>query len=214
MLLDFRYIDIEHELWAISEYFRATERLLPILAEQERKRVFEEWEGGKKTDEDNWELILQELYELTVNLLPRFFRSPILVSLWAIYESAASQIANDLQQRGSYALRLRDIKGDNSFDSLQKYYAHVLHFELFREKSTADILEMLLVLRNAIAHGNGRKDAVNENYWRKIQVWQKSGKGILADDDYLTYTPQFIEEMLNVVNESLSDLIIRAKAVK
>ena len=73
---------------------------------------------------------------------------------------------------------------------------------------------MLLTLRNAIAHGNGRKDAVNENYWKKIQIWENEGKGISSVGGYLSFSSSFVKDTLELVSNSLGDLIGRARAFK
>ena len=73
---------------------------------------------------------------------------------------------------------------------------------------------MLLTLRNAIAHGNGRKGAVNENHWKKIQIWENEGKGISSVGGYLSFSSSFVKDTLELVSNSLGDLIGRARAFK
>jgi hypothetical protein len=209
--VDFRFIEIEYEIWALQEYFATTERQLPVLIEQERKRIREEL---KNADDETWDLVHQELYDLTENVLPRFFRAPIVVALWAIYESGTTEVANYLQKAGGHNLGLRDLKGKNTLDTARKYFDNILKFPLYTDESVKEQFEMLLILRNAIAHGNGRKDAVNENYWKKIQIWENEGKGISSVGDYLAFSSSFVEEMLKVVSNSLRDLIGRTRAFK
>jgi hypothetical protein len=76
--LDFRFIDIEHEIWTLEQYFHATENQLPDIAERERNRVNEEW---KNADEDTWMMVQSDLHYLSDHILPRFFYAPILVTL-------------------------------------------------------------------------------------------------------------------------------------
>ena len=68
---------------------------------------------------------------------------------------------------------------------------------------------MLLTLRNAIAHGNGRKDAITESTWRNIESWNEAGIG--TDYGFLTFTADCVERMVQVVSDSLKELIERAK---
>ena len=96
-------------------------------------------------------------------------------------------------------------------DSKKKYFDNVLNFILFNDEKTEENLEMLLILRNAIAHGNGRKDAVNEHSWRKIQVWEKQGKGITSSSDRLEFSSLFVNETLAIVRDSLRDLLQRVR---
>jgi hypothetical protein len=206
--IDFRFFEIGHEIYSLQEYFRTTEQQLPLLADKAYQQLLDEM-----ADEVNFGGVSSYAHEFGENVLPRFFRSPVLVALWAIYESATTEIAKVLQKENNHSLRLQDIKGDNTLDTIRKYFEHVLKFPLINDENTREHLEMLLILRNAIAHGNGRKDAVNERYWRKIKGWQKDGKGVSTDQDYLTFSADFIEDMLTVVGDSLFDLIERVKAV-
>ena len=68
---------------------------------------------------------------------------------------------------------------------------------------------MLLTLRNALAHGNGRKDAIMESTWRNIESWNEAG--INTEYEFLTFTADFVERMVHVVSDSLTELIERAK---
>jgi hypothetical protein len=111
IIVDFRFVEVDHELWALREYFSASERQLPVLAEQERKRENEKWHIGDNIDEDEWALVQQDLHERIENILPRYFRAPILVALWAIYESATNEVAGYLQKQGGHEKCIKDTKG-------------------------------------------------------------------------------------------------------
>ena len=211
MKIDFRFYKVEYEIWAIQEFFVTTERQLPMLIDQENKRFREDL---KYADEEIWDLDKQELDELTENVLPRFFRTPIVVTLWAIYEFGTTVIANYLKKLGGHDLGLHDLRGNDAFDTIRKYFDYILKFPLYTDESAKEHLEMLLILRNAIAHGNGRKVAVKENTWRKIQTWENEGKGIVSDSGYIVFTSSFVEEMLEVVSNSLLDSDSKSKGIQ
>jgi hypothetical protein len=74
-------------------------------------------------------------------------------------------------------------------------------------------LEKLLVLRNAIVHANGRLDTVKKDSRQKIETWQSQNIGIFTDNNYLMFSAAFVEEMLTVVDNTLHDLVERAKTL-
>lgn len=207
--IDFRFFEIGHELGSLQDYFRTTERQLPLLAEHAQEQLFEEL-----ADEYNSREVSSFAHRFAEDVLPRCFRSPILVSLWAIYESGTTDIANYLRERGNHALKLQDISGRNELDRKRKYFEHILKFQLISDGRAQEYIEMLLVLRNSIAHGNGREEFVKENNWNKIKSWERRVKGISTDYGYLTFSEAFVGEMLNIVGNSLGDLIERVKALK
>jgi hypothetical protein len=207
--IDFRFFEIGHELGSLQDYFRTTERQLPLLAEHAEEQLFEEL-----TDEDTFGAVRSFAHRFAEDVLPRFFRSPILVALWAIYESGTTDIAEYLRQRGNHALKLQDISGRNELDRKRKYFEHILKFQLITDERAQEYIEMLLLLRNSIAHGNGHKDFVKENNWNKINSWERHIKGVSTEYGYLTFSESFIGEMLNIVGDSLNDLIQRVKALK
>lgn len=215
---DFRFLDLGLELLALKDYATLVERELPVLAESARDRLFDDW-LGPNADEQEIDWAQSAVTVFTEYELPRMLRSPILVQLWAIYESAANRVAHTLRERGNHSLTLRDINGRNDLDKLEKYFEHVLHFPLFNDEETRNHLEMLRVLRNAISHSNGRiDDAFKERKkddWRKIRNWAAADPGISLDVGYLDLSAEFVQRVLEKVGTSMDNLIDRAlKAVK
>lgn len=126
-VLDLRFSEISAELWVIGEYSRVVERQLPLAIKNETERL-----EAKLTGADEYERyeLEQRMDHLAEEMLPRFFRGPILVALWAIFESAVIEIGKYLQEDWSHSLGLDDLRGENIFDRAQKYYEHILNFPL------------------------------------------------------------------------------------
>ena len=207
--IDFRFVEIEYELSALQEYIRTLDSQLPILEKREReeleKRIHEQ-----NLDEADASMEYDQHHDLIKRVVPRFFRGPVLVTLWAIYESGVQEVASHIQNKQSWALASRDIRGDNKLAQFKKYYEYILKFPLITSDPARERIEMLQVLRNALAHGNGRKDAVKD--WEKIEKWSQTNKGIIADHDYLMFTGAFVQETFTIVSDSLRDLIQRTKS--
>jgi len=209
IILDYRFVEIESELYAVEEHRRALEAQLPAIVESEGSRIREELQHEYGPDEG--ELRYQEeawVDEFLDRELPRLMRYPILVSLWAVYESATLNIAKELQKKRGQSLGLNDIRG-GVLEKTKKYFDHVLTFPLTSDNNELKWVHMLAVIRNAIAHGNGRREAVKPDTWRSIESWNQSG--IDTDLQYLAFSREFIARMVEVITKSLSSLIERTK---
>src|SRR5437762_1011742 len=111
-------------------------------------------------------------------VLPRLYRSPVLVHLWAVFESAVIEIARYIREQDQHALTVDDLRGTNDFERSQKYYEHVLRFPLIEIEGIKEQLNMLLLVRNGIAHCNGRVEAIKPTKIEIIRRWEESHGGI------------------------------------
>lgn len=211
-VVDFRFVEIEYQLWALGAYLGLLEKELPNLGEQARLEVLERLREQKvKPDDPEVDIAFQELYELVDHVLPRSFRNSLLVAMWAIYESAINEVAVHLQKEMHSSLGLQDIRGKDPLVRARKYFDHVLKFPLCTDDRAWTRLEMLIVLRNAIAHANGQMSAISVDVRKKIEGWARQNIGICADEN-LALSRGFLQETYSVVNESLRDLVKRARA--
>lgn len=211
--LDFRFVESYYELDALGEFLNVIENQLENVINQEKKRVESEI-LSKKKDLDEVELanIQQEFNDRVYELLPRFFRSPFLVTLWAISESAIIEVADYIQKQKNLPLSMRDIRGNNFLDQANKYFKYILEFELFNEV-VYDRLEMLRILRNAIAHCNGRLEAIkNKEDLNKLKKWNKEEIGITLLINSIIFSESFLRETYEIVSTAINDLLDRAKA--
>jgi len=210
-VIDVRYIEIESELHAVEQNRSALESQLPIIQQNERARILDELreqyepdEADARFDHEVWVDVFIE-YEL-----PQLVRYPILVSLWAVYESATAYIGEELQKGLNRRLSLDDIRG-GVLERTKKYFDDVLEFPLTASDNEMLWIRRLAILRNAVAHGNGRKQAVKPTIWRTIESWNQPG--IDTDLPFLFFSADFVSEMARVVSKSLFNLIERAKAI-
>lgn len=209
IILDYRFTEIESELYAVEQHRRALEDQLPAILDSQRLRIRDELkleygpeEGELRYQEETWVDVFID-YEL-----PRLIRYPILVSLWAVYESAVFRIAKELQKSRGHAIGLNDLRG-GVLERAKKYFEYVLTFPLTATDAELKWVGMLSLIRNAIAHGNGRRDAVRADIWKSIESWNQ--RGIETDLEYLALSAEFVSEMVEVIDKSLSDLIQRTR---
>lgn len=209
---DFRLLDVSLELHALGTYLETMEKQIDLIAEDEKRNLEQAILNQNVTPDDpEWD-IEQQYYEDRVDfLLPRFFRSPYLVSLYAVYEVSVMEIAKLIQKGQGQSISINDIRGKNFLDRASKYYKHILNFELCTNNLAWQQLKMLSEVRNAIAHTNGRIEMLQNNAKRNILEWEKKRVGIEIIWGYIVVDQNFVEKTFSMVRSSLEDLVERYK---
>ena len=166
--IDFRLLDVSLEISALEDHLELIERQIDSL-EKSEKIARDTFIKGQhfSPDDFEWDEAYRDYYHKVESLLPRLFRGPFIVSLYAVYESAITEVANLIQKTQQEHLCLDDIRGDDFLDRAKKYYKHVLDYELCKDNTTWQHITMLSELRNAIARTNGRLEMLRS--MRKIQ---------------------------------------------
>lgn len=144
--------------------------------------------------------------------LPRLYFSPVLVQLWAVFESAITEIAVYLGKQQGQFLSIDDLRGGNDFERAEKYYRDVLHFPLVQNNGAREQLDMLLLARNTIAHSNGRLSAIKEYRLQKLRDLEHRGWGVRVGSHYVSFYIGFVKQMSHTVSTVVEDLIRRVKA--
>ena len=178
--LDYRFLENYHELFALKDYLDMLEKQISSISEQERVRLRAKIKEQENDLDEADLLVIQNKFDILVDeLLPRFFRGPFIVTLWSVIESSIVDVANYIQKQKNKSLSMKDIRGKNFLNQANKYFEHVIDFNLFNDKDVANRLEMLRILRNVIAHCNGRLDSIkNKKDLTKIEQWSKENIGI------------------------------------
>ncbi|MBL7068014.1 MAG: hypothetical protein ISS29_09225 [Candidatus Marinimicrobia bacterium] len=210
--IDFRFVESYCELAALGEFLDVINKQLNTVINKEKKRL-ESRIQKKKKDLDEIELsnIHREYNDRVYELLPRYFRSPFLVTLWAVSESAIIEVGDYIQKQKDIPLNMKDIRGKNFLDQANKYFKYILEFKLFT-KEAYDRLEMLRILRNVIAHCNGRLDAIkNKEDLKKLKKWNKEKIGITLLINSIIFSELFLKQTYNFVNAAIIDLLDRTR---
>ena len=139
------------------------------LKDQERERLRARLMSPEsEMDEAERQFSHEEVELLMAEILPRFFRGPYPIALWALFESSIIEVADFLAETKQLSLRLRDIRGSGPKDQWNKCYAHVAGYPLGFGESTWERLEELRQVRHVLAHANGRLDLAEESVRRKL----------------------------------------------
>lgn len=205
--------EIDAELFVVLQHVAAIEHQLPQITATERQRL-EETELDGVDDEYEYQAVSTWIDEFVEETVPRLYRSPLLVELWAVFESGVIEIAKYLQKEQGHSLSINDLRANNDFDRARKYYQDVLHLPLITKDGIKECLYTLVLVRHAVAHCNGRIEVINEARLKKIQDWEKSKGGLSTDGKYLNFTGKFIESMANAVKTALEDLMARVKQLE
>ena len=210
---DFRFIEIFHELYALENYMNSIESQLPDLIKKEEEKAYENIR--KKQCENNpieCQQMEQELYELIEDVLPRYFRNQIIVTLWAIFESAIIKIAKKVKDQKKIPISLNDINCD-FLEKTNKYFNHILKISIDTRGSSWQHLRKFYLLRNSIAHGNGQLDNIKNTEDRnKIIQWENENIGITTMGGNLICSSDFIRRTYAVVSKVLENMTERVQS--
>lgn len=205
---DLRFVEIFHELYALEDYMNSIESQLPDLIEKEKEKVYQ---NRPENNPIEWQEKELELYELIEDVLPRYFRNPIIVTLWAIFESAIIEIAKEIKDQQSLPIKLDDIRGD-FLTRTNKYFNHIIKFSMDARGSSWKHFRKFYLLRNSIAHGNGRLDNIKNPENRKtILEWENENTEITTAGGNIVCSPDFIRKTYSVVFEFLHNITERVK---
>lgn len=208
---DFQTVEIELELSALNYHLDLLEKQINKLVQREQLSLRTKIAELKITPDDpEWQYEHQEFDYIVEFLLPRIFRAPFIVSLYAVYESAVTEIAALIQKQKGIAIFINDLRGD-FLDRAKKYFKDVIGFQLYFDKLAWDRITILSVLRNAIAHANGRIEMLNKGTKQKITNWEKQKVGISSMSGFVVIEESFLRETLRLVSASLNDLVERYK---
>lgn len=220
-VVDFRLLDASLEMKVLEAHLNLVEEQIQIerksaktKLDAEIKKLSVSLQESEPGDQDGWlgEIQLAEdEYRYHVGfVLPRALRSPFLVSLYSVYESTVTEIANLMQRKVGQKISLDDLRG-NFLDRAKKYYEHILQFPLSQDKRAWERLVILSCLRNAVAHANGRLDMVDASTKRRIHKWKGQQIGVQNNRGYIVVSGAFLRGTFTLITSDLKDLVARYK---
>src|SRR3972149_8784208 len=173
MQLDFRFVEIDYEIWALGQYLDIIERNIPHLSKTERDRLLASISSHHGSDED-YLLVSQEADRIEEDVIPRHLRGSFIVALWAVFEGAVISITKHIQQVERLKLSLKDVRGD-FLDRAMKYFDYIVEFALIVDPSDWEKLRNIEMIRHIIAHSNSRLNDLDPNKRKQITAILNSG---------------------------------------
>ncbi len=208
--VDLRFVEIPYELWVLRQHLRVLEPQIDGLRTQYRTEL-EEWRRSKDWDPECDHEMESEVEDLSRDVLPRLLRHSFIVSTWAVYEGGVFEIAQYLAKHRGARLKLKDIRAEGFLAQAQLYFDSVLTLPLDPDHERLRALDTLLKVRNAIAHGHGRKGVVKASTWDTLEKMATAGDGVAISHGYIIVGPELTRELFVAVDESLTDLMARSK---
>lgn len=205
---DLRFAEMFYELYALEDYIDSIESQLPVLIEKEKEKAYQ---NMPEYDSIEWHQREQSLYALIEDVIPRYFRNPIIVTLWAIFESAIIEIAKEIKDQQGLPITLDDITGD-FLERTNKYFNHIIKFPIDVRGSSWQHFRKFYLLRNAFAHGNGRLDNIKNQDKLKYKLGlDKENAEVMITDGNIICSPNFIKNTLRVVLDFLRNITEKVK---
>lgn len=210
--IDFRLAQLSLEIALLEDYIALVEgQIQRSSREAEAKFESDVAAAGGSIDEAERDFLRQERDHGIDFVIPRVFRGPMLVSLFAVYETGVTEVSRELQEKHGQGVSLDDIRGRDFLDRARKYFQHVLSFDLCRDDGAWQGLKRLSVLRNAIAHTNGRLDLMNQKAQTQIREWERQKCGVDRHSGYLVVDAALLSQAAATVRDTLGDLVERYK---
>lgn len=209
MAIDFRFVEIDYELWALGQYLEIIERNIPHLSQSERQRILGQMTSG--ADFAEFDLLSQEADQIEEDVIPRHLRGSFVVVLWAVFEGAVITVAKYAQQAENFRLGLSDLRGGFS-DRARKYFAYGLEFTLVQDNANWEALRALETVRHVVAHTNSRIAELDESSRARLSALSGSGIRIKEDRDFMVIEASFCRSSYDVVDLVLKDLLKRSRA--
>lgn len=210
LTIDFRLVEIELEITTLKEHVTLIEEHISHATKEAKKKRDDGLQSLTSDSDYEYEadMLNFEYSYLTESFLPRVYRSPFIVVLFAVYETTVKEIAELIRsaQGQTVGLKIRGGSGDLLTEA-NTYYRDVLGMELSRNEENLKRLEVLKDVRNVIAHNNGRSEMASE---KQRNVLLKEG----LDHGYgwVLVPKSFLADMHNVVSEELEGLVAMYKA--
>lgn len=129
IIIEFRLLELSMDLNTLESHFELIEEEIARGEEAAERELQEKLRELNYEDYAESDLLRQERDFQVKFVLPRVFRSPFLVTLFTVYETAVTEIAKLIQDKRGIQISLDDLKGD-LLSRAKNYYANVLHFEL------------------------------------------------------------------------------------
>jgi hypothetical protein len=196
------------EVYAVQDYYESLENQIDRVQRTLKLKLDTQLKTQKLTPDDpEWYKAIQEYDHWVDLLLPRFFRGPFLVSLYALYESIVAEVAITIETLNPKLCSFQSFKKKRHLNFLEvssQYYAEVLQIDLCPDANTWKQLIVLMKFRHAIAHGNGRIASIQpQKFKSEIVEMARDIPGVDTYSGYITFGKKFVAGITRIVLDEL-----------
>jgi hypothetical protein len=206
--LDDPLLEASCEVYAVQDYYESLEGQIDRVQRMLKLKLDTQLKTQNLTPDDpEWHEAIQEYDHWVDFLLPRFFRGPFLVSLYALYESIVAEIATTIQTLNPALECFKSFKKKvrlNSLEVFRQYYSKVLEIDICPNKTTWNQLLVLMKFRHAVAHANGRIASIHpEKFKTEIVEMARDIPRVDTYSGYITFGKQFVADTTQIVLNEL-----------
>ncbi len=140
--IDFRLLEVSLDLDVLEVHLKHIEEQM----EQSKRSAKHEFEAALTRlshlgyDYEEWlteSHYIRDNYDHYVDFqLPRILCNPFLISLYTVYETTVTEIANLIQKKRGQTISLSDNRRGDFLDRARKYYEQELKFELSKSSES------------------------------------------------------------------------------
>jgi hypothetical protein len=210
--IDWRFIEIEHEMSMLGDY-------LPTIAPALAKTIADDREGtasltsgaGIEADDSELQQAWQEHTWRVTQVFPRFVRGPFVIALCAAYEAGVKEVANDVRRTKGFSLSLSDIRADNFIKSANKYLLAAAQHPLDDDPARLQRIGDLFSVRHLLAHANGDLRRLDDKTEKQVASLTKQYPELHVVDRWLIPSQAFLDAAYADVSSSMKALVYRVR---
>lgn len=200
MGMDYPGFGINVEILVMKEYLKnlkiAVDSFCNKYIELEMRKY-----SGAEYDE------YQHVYAIAEDEIPRVIRTPLVVSIYAIYENSITQLLSHAMKRENKNLSVKDIYGRSKTGIFNKYLKLVLEYDFQISNKQIEKISALTKIRNIIAHTNGNIEQNNSFEKEILNSNALKSLGIILDSDKIDVSYSFLETSMKDVEEIVKSLM-------
>lgn len=207
--VDFRYVEVEAELWALEQMLGGVEPAIKRLGRAYERSTFAElerlgWAGDPAERSFAW----QRTDDVRNFVLPYQLRSGFLVVLWVAYELCLGGIGVELAGKLGIGVSRRGFSPERAGARFKR-----LGIELEPDSNRLARIQDLYAIRTAIVHASSRRDGMAPEQWNELLVIA-SRHPVRIDESrgVLMPGPAYSTAAYADVAATLRGLVARAKA--
>lgn len=210
-IIDLRFVYFPYEIWGLKYYLEALEKSLLFHKQEYEQFIKDKINKDKENlDESDIDIAFQEIHTMVDIVYPRTFRNSFIIQLWAAFESTMNEIAKHYYKNSKCKIKIWDIRG-NFIEKIDKYFDHIVSIPFKLTRNERKKLEILYLIRNALAHGNGVLDNLPDDRIKKLKEWEKELKIFEIYTGQLILKKEYLEDSYDFINTITSRFIKRIK---
>lgn len=208
--IDVYFTTASWQLAALRHYHELIERELPSII---RARGLPGWDGEGPAP---GKVVVAQFHQTLIDgMLPGVLRGPLLLSLWAVYESTLIEIAEFLRVPANLSFGLTDVKipkhiqpqPNGILNRALHVYEKELGLTLFIDEQMQTHIRGFYGLRNILAHAGGIMRSSKPADWNKVVTWASQHPGLDFSHGRILIEADFVRVQMELIASATQHII-------